>query len=230
MSRGPRPGEFPARPEHPTDSVCLPISPRRTPPGGRGRVARSQSRPGARRWRRFARLEILLGHPSRGVGGGSGRSPRPTSPRVRRPAWPASSCIDSSPTGCWFGALARESAQRLQNVARLFDILRGAVTVLRDPRLPFLVARLDTLITAGDDPATADGRRGARPSTPDVPQGKGSEFRSFMVGCPDRPPLARGDPVEPRGAVHEASATATTTSPRSAIVLRGRARPVRPSS
>jgi ATP-dependent exoDNAse (exonuclease V) beta subunit len=60
----------------------------------------------------------------------------------------------------WLGRLALEAretgVERLQNVARLFEILRGAASVIRDARLPFLVARLDTLIAAGDDPATAD--------------------------------------------------------------------------
>ena len=60
----------------------------------------------------------------------------------------------------WLGRLALEAREsgpeRLQNVARLFDILRRASTVIRDPRLPFVVARLDVLIQAGDDPATAD--------------------------------------------------------------------------
>jgi DNA helicase-2/ATP-dependent DNA helicase PcrA len=60
----------------------------------------------------------------------------------------------------WLGRLALEAREtgpeRLQNVARLFEILRGASAVLRDARLPFLVARLDILIAAGDDPATAD--------------------------------------------------------------------------
>jgi DNA helicase-2/ATP-dependent DNA helicase PcrA len=60
----------------------------------------------------------------------------------------------------WLGRLALEAREsgieRLQNVARLFEILRGASNVLRDARLPFLVARLDGLIAAGDDPATAD--------------------------------------------------------------------------
>ena len=37
-----------------------------------------------------------------------------------------------------------------------FEILRGASAVLRDARLPFLVARLDLLIQAGDDPAAID--------------------------------------------------------------------------
>lgn len=64
-----------------------------------------------------------------------------------------------SSTG-WLARLAREardaSDERLQNVARFFEIVRRQGSLLRDDRLPFFVQQLDTLIDAGDDPATAD--------------------------------------------------------------------------
>ena len=60
----------------------------------------------------------------------------------------------------WLGRLAAEARQsgdeRLANVARFFEIVRRQSSLLRDDRLPFLVAQLDTLIEAGDDPSTAD--------------------------------------------------------------------------
>ena len=105
----------------------------------------------------------------------------------------------------WLGRLALEAREsgpeRLQNVARLFEILRGASAVLRDARLPFLVARLDVLIQAGDDPATAD----AEPDQGDAVhvltchKAKGLEFPIvFMVGmAQDRfPTRARRDAVD----------------------------------
>jgi DNA helicase-2/ATP-dependent DNA helicase PcrA len=105
----------------------------------------------------------------------------------------------------WLGRLAMEAreagAERLQNVARLFEILRGASSVLRDARLPFLVARLDTLIAAGDDPATADvdqqGSDAVHVLT--VHKAKGLEFPIvFLVGmAQDRfPTRSRRDPVD----------------------------------
>lgn len=60
----------------------------------------------------------------------------------------------------WLGRLAAEAREtgeeRLANVGRFFDIVRRQGALLRDDRLPFLVAQLDTLIETGDDPSTAD--------------------------------------------------------------------------
>jgi DNA helicase II / ATP-dependent DNA helicase PcrA len=64
-----------------------------------------------------------------------------------------------SATG-WLGRLTREADEtgdeRVQNVARFFEIVRRQSALLRDDRLPFLVEQLDTLIAAGDDPSTAE--------------------------------------------------------------------------
>ncbi|HEX2765727.1 MAG TPA: ATP-dependent DNA helicase [Candidatus Limnocylindria bacterium] len=63
-------------------------------------------------------------------------------------------------TSGWLGRLAAEAKEtgeeRLANVARFFEIVRRQGALLRDDRLPFLVAQLDTLIETGDDPSTAD--------------------------------------------------------------------------
>ncbi len=105
----------------------------------------------------------------------------------------------------WLGRLAAEAREtgdaRLQNVARFFEIVRRQSSLLRDDRLPFLVAQLDTLIEAGDDPATAD----AGPDEADAVhvltyhKAKGLEFGVvFMVGLVDErfPSRGRGDALE----------------------------------
>lgn len=60
----------------------------------------------------------------------------------------------------WLARLAAEAREtgeeRLANVARFFEIVRRQGGLLRDDRLPFLAAQLDTLIETGDDPSTAD--------------------------------------------------------------------------
>ncbi|HEX2221845.1 MAG TPA: ATP-dependent DNA helicase [Candidatus Limnocylindria bacterium] len=110
----------------------------------------------------------------------------------------------------WLGRLAAEAREtgdeRLQNVARFFEIVRRQGSVLRDDRLPFLAAQLDTLIEAGDDPATAD----AEPDGGDAVQvltyhkAKGLEFPVvFMVGLVDErfPSRDRRDRLEPPDAL-----------------------------
>jgi len=65
--------------------------------------------------------------------------------------------ISSSGWLARLGHEARETGEeRLANVARFFEIVRRQGGLLRDDRLPFLVAQLDTLIETGDDPSTAD--------------------------------------------------------------------------
>ncbi len=46
--------------------------------------------------------------------------------------------------------------EQLRNVARFFDIVRAQSTLLADDRATFVAGHLQTLIEAGDDPATAD--------------------------------------------------------------------------
>ncbi len=52
------------------------------------------------------------------------------------------------------GTVAAEEA--LSNLARFFDIIRAQSALLADDRAIFLAPHLQTLIAAGDDPATAD--------------------------------------------------------------------------
>lgn len=102
----------------------------------------------------------------------------------------------------WLGRLANEARQRgddrLANVARLFEIVRRQSSLLRDDRLPFLVAQLDTLMEAGDDPSTADVApdEGEAVHVLTYHKAKGLEFpRVFMVGLVDDrfPSRSRGD-------------------------------------
>ena len=93
-----------------------------------------------------------------------------------------------SSTG-WLARLsheARESGdERLQNVARFFEIVKRQGSLLRDDRLPFLVEQLDTLIEAGDDPSTADSEpdEGDAVHVLTYHKAKGLEFPVvFMVG------------------------------------------------
>jgi DNA helicase-2/ATP-dependent DNA helicase PcrA len=105
----------------------------------------------------------------------------------------------------WLGRLAQEAREtgdeRLANVGRFFEIVRRQGGLLRDDRLPFLVAQLDTLIETGDDPSTAD----AEPDEGDAVhvltyhKAKGLEFNVVhLVGAiADRfPGWDRRDPLE----------------------------------
>ncbi len=105
----------------------------------------------------------------------------------------------------WLARLSAEAREtgdaRLANVARFFEIVRRQGSLLRDDRLPFLVAQLDTLIETGDDPSTAD----ISPDEGDAVQvltyhkAKGLEFPVvFMVGLvEDRfPSRSRSDRLQ----------------------------------
>ena len=89
----------------------------------------------------------------------------------------------------WLARLAFQAREggpeRLENVARFFDILHHQGSVLRDSRLPFLVGQLETLLAAGDDPSTADADPdgGEAVHVLTYHKAKGLEFPTvFMVG------------------------------------------------
>src|ERR1035437_4804295 len=95
-----------------------------------------------------------------------------------------------------------------QNIARFFDIIRAQSDLLQDDRVIFVARHLQTLIDAGDDPATAEVDPDAEAvAVLTVHKAKGLEFPVvFMTGLVDGrfPARTRRDPLAlPSELVHE---------------------------
>jgi DNA helicase-2/ATP-dependent DNA helicase PcrA len=94
-------------------------------------------------------------------------------------------------------SVATEEA--LQNVARFFDIIRAQSDLLPDDRVVFVARHLQTLIDAGDDPATAEVDADADAvAVLTVHKAKGLEYQVvFMVGLVDGrfPARTRREPL-----------------------------------
>ena len=97
----------------------------------------------------------------------------------------------------WRGSCARPrrpADEALSNIARFFDIVRAQSDLLADDRAVFLAPHLQTLIDAGDDPATADLDPDADAvAVVTVHKAKGLEWPVvFMIGLVDGRFPARG--------------------------------------
>jgi DNA helicase-2/ATP-dependent DNA helicase PcrA len=94
-------------------------------------------------------------------------------------------------------SVAAEEA--LQNVSRFFDIVRAQSDLLPDDRVVFVAGHLQTLIDAGDDPATAEVDPDADAvAVLTVHKAKGLEFPVvFMIGLADGrfPARTRREPL-----------------------------------
>jgi DNA helicase-2/ATP-dependent DNA helicase PcrA len=89
--------------------------------------------------------------------------------------------------------------EQLQNIARFFEIIRAQSDLLPDDRVVFVARHLQTLIDAGDDPATAEVDPDADAvAVLTVHKAKGLEFPVvFMTGLVDGrfPARTRRDPL-----------------------------------
>jgi DNA helicase II / ATP-dependent DNA helicase PcrA len=89
--------------------------------------------------------------------------------------------------------------ESLQNIARFFEIVRGQSDLLPDDRVVFVARHLQTLIDAGDDPATAEVDPDADAvAVLTVHKAKGLEFPVvFMIGLIDGrfPARTRREPL-----------------------------------
>ena len=98
--------------------------------------------------------------------------------------------------------------ESLQNIARFFEIIRAQTDLLPDDRVVFVARHLQTLIDAGDDPATAEVDSDAEAvAVLTVHKAKGLEFPVvFMTGLIDGrfPARSRREPLGlPAELVHE---------------------------
>jgi DNA helicase-2/ATP-dependent DNA helicase PcrA len=89
--------------------------------------------------------------------------------------------------------------ESLQNIARFFAIVRAQSDLLADDRVVFVARHLQTLIDAGDDPATAELDPDADAvAVLTVHKAKGLEFPTvFMMGLVDGrfPARTRREPL-----------------------------------
>lgn len=92
------------------------------------------------------------------------------------------------------------SIEKVQNIARFLEILRGFEQVLKSDRLPNLISHLDSIIESGEDPPVAElDEELPAVNILTVHKAKGLEFSIvFMVGLVQGrfPVIGRSSPVE----------------------------------
>ncbi len=93
-----------------------------------------------------------------------------------------------------------QAEQKLRNIARFFEMVRGFSHLAQEDRVPQFIQHLDLLLEAGDDPATAEADVDIEAvNVLTVHKAKGLEFPVvFMVNLvQDRfPPRGRREPIE----------------------------------